>query len=476
MNLVHIPIFVVVTLAASLVRRAPWRHWIMLVVSVLVLFWLQPASPIRNLDFWLPLATLTLTVLVWLFTRPPDIRSLASGDWITLAVVALLVMGVGLLRYVDPVCCITASRPPQVWQIIMALCVLGGLVFLVARLLPGRKWVVVSALVLLIGLLVILKAPPLTEAASAALRSVMGQSRQQASAFDIRWLGISYVFFRLVSTLRDWQAKKLPDLTLLEYFNYLIFFPTITSGPVDRPDRFAKSYHQAFNQSWQNVYEGCRRICIGLFKKYALADTLALFALNDINAVQTSSTGWLWVMLYGYAFRLWLDFSGYSDIAIGLAQLLGIKVPENFDRPYLKLNLTDFWNSWHMSLALWFRAYYFNYISRGMRTRWKNVHVALMIAISQITTMALIGLWHGVTLNYLIWGLWHGIGLFIHNRWVSLTRTRLAWIKERPALKLITDVLSVLLTFHYVALSWVWFALADTRVSWNVLLRLLGLG
>ncbi len=476
MNLVHIPIFVLAALAASLIRRAGWRNWIILVSSVLALFWLQPSTPIRNLDFWLPLVTLALTVLIWLFTRPADARSLTGGDWTTLAVIAALVMVIGLLRFVDPICCITASRPPQLWQIILAVAVLGGLVFLFARFSPGRKWIVIGSLIVLVALLVILKTPSLAAGASGVLRAMMGQSREQASAFDIRWLGISYIFFRLFSALRDYQSKKLPDLTLLDFYNYLIFFPTITAGPVTRPDQFTKAYQQPFTQSWQNVYESGGRILLGLFKKYALADTLALFALNDINAVQTGSTGWLWILLYGYAFRLWLDFSGYSDMAIGLAQLMGIKVPENFNRPYTKVNLTDFWNSWHMSLAQWFRAYYFNYISREMRTRWKNIHVGLMIAISQITTMALIGLWHGITPNFLIWGLWHGIGLFIHNRWSSLTRKRLSWIAERPVLKLTTDVLSVLLTFHYVALGWVWFALSETAVSWNVLLKLLGLG
>ena len=112
---------------------------------------------------------------------------------------------------------------------------------------------------------------------------------------------------------------------------------------------------------------GGKRIIIGIFSKFVLADGLALIALNNINSRQVNSTGWLWVMLYAYAFRIFFDFSGYTDIAIGMGQLLGIQLPENFEKPYLKQNLTLFWNSWHITLAQWFRAYFFNPLTRALR-------------------------------------------------------------------------------------------------------------
>jgi len=97
---------------------------------------------------------------------------------------------------------------------------------------------------------------------------------------------------------------------------------------------------------------------IGLFKKFALADSLALIALNAVNAGQVKSSGWMWLILYAYAFQIYFDFSGYTDIAIGMGRWLGIRLPENFAHPYLKPNLTLFWNSWHITLAQWFRAYF----------------------------------------------------------------------------------------------------------------------
>jgi alginate O-acetyltransferase complex protein AlgI len=179
-------------------------------------------------------------------------------------------------------------------------------------------------------------------------------------------------------------------------------------------------------------------------------------------------------MLYAYAFRIYFDFAGYSDIAIGLGRLLGFRIPENFDRPYLKTNLTAFWNSWHITLAMWFRAYFFNPLSRAMRSGRVAIPTAVIIAASQLSTMVLIGMWHGITWNFVIWGAWHGVGLFIHNRFADLTRASQRRLNEKPRLKLVLDAVRVVLTFHYVALGWVWFALPSVALSWDVMARLFG--
>jgi alginate O-acetyltransferase complex protein AlgI len=213
-----------------------------------------------------------------------------------------------------------------------------------------------------------------------------------------------------------------------------------------------------------------------MFKKFVVADALALIAFDPVSALRTESTLWTWVALYAYAFRIYYDFAGYSDIAIGLGRLAGFSIPENFDRPYSKSNLTLFWNSWHMTLSNWFRAYYFNPISRDLRQRARTASPALIIAFSQITTMFLIGLWHGVSWNFALWGLWHGIGLFMHNRYANATRVQARKLESQPRLARLVHVLSVLLTFHYVALGWVWFALPDFGTAWRVFLRLFGIG
>src|SRR5262249_51923122 len=155
-----------------------------------------------------------------------------------------------------------------------------------------------------------------------------------------------------------------------------------------------------------------------------LADMLAVISISNPLVPLTRTPLWLWVFLYAFAFRIYFDFSGYTDMALGMGRLLGIHLPENFAAPYLKPNLTQFWNSWHISLTQWFRAYVFNPLTRALRASRIRFPDWLTILTAQTCTMALIGLWHGITLGYLLWGLWHAAGLFIHNRWTALVRGR----------------------------------------------------
>ena len=177
-----------------------------------------------------------------------------------------------------------------------------------------------------------------------------------------------------------------------------------------------------------------------------------------------------------YALQIFFDFSGYTDIAIGMGLLMGIRLPENFNAPYLKPNLTQFWNNWHMTLTQWFRAYFFNPLTRTMRSGKKPAPVWLVILVTQVATMTLIGLWHGMTLNFILWGAWHGLGLFIQNRWSDWTKPLSARIQEKPRLNKAVTIFTTLLTFQFVALGWVWFALPSIASSLQVFARLFGLG
>jgi D-alanyl-lipoteichoic acid acyltransferase DltB (MBOAT superfamily) len=179
------------------------------------------------------------------------------------------------------------------------------------------------------------------------------------------------------------------------------------------------------------------------------------------------------LLLYAYAFQIYFDFSGYTDIAIGMGRLLGFKLPENFNSPFLKPNLTQFWNNWHITLTQWFRAYFFNPVTRALRSGKKALPIPVIILITQLATMVLIGLWHGVTLNFVIWGLWHGLGLFVHNRWSEMTRSRMATVSSR--LQTALNLGGVFLTFNFIALGWVFFALPEPTISVHFLRVLFGL-
>jgi D-alanyl-lipoteichoic acid acyltransferase DltB (MBOAT superfamily) len=274
--------------------------------------------------------------------------------------------------------------------------------------------------------------------------------------------------------LRDRQSGRLPELSLTEFATYAVFFPSLAAGPIDRAERFVQDLRKEFLLTQEETFVGGQRILLGLFKKFVIADALALIALNDALATQVRTTGWMWIIVYAYAFQIYFDFSGYTDIAIGIARLVGVKLPENFAAPYLKPNLTQFWNSWHMTLTQWFRSYFFNPFNRWIRG-FKNMPAWRMLLISQVATMVLIGFWHGITMNYIFWGFWHGLGLFVQNRWSDFVRTRYPNLQQDTRLRPVLQIGGIVLTFHFVALGWVFFALTEPALSWQVFLRLFNL-
>ncbi len=472
MSLLPLLVAICSALIIGSLAKGRGRSWGLLVASVLAIYWLQPGTPIRHLDFWLPTACIMLSVLTWTFTRPGDGQDYRM-DILTGTVIGGMILAIGLTRYLGPACCLTATRPPAILQVLLVILAAGLLAYIAIRFARGRLGWIYAGTLLVLGLFVILKSDSLATIASQVLRRLNAQPVELASAFDLRWLGFSYVAFRLLHTLRDRISGRLPGLSLEEFVIYVIFFPAFTAGPIDRVQRFTQDLRQPFKLNSETAMAGGKRILLGIFSKFVLADGLALFALNAINADQVKTAGWLWVLLYAFALRIFFDFAGYTDIAIGMGQLVGIHLPENFERPYLKQNLTLFWNSWHITLAQWFRAYFFNPLTRALRSSPRNLPMPLIIFAGQLSTFILIGLWHGISWNFAIWGAWHGLGLFIHNRWADWMRPR---APTRLGLQRLAGIGGTVLTFNFVALGWVWFALSTPAQSWHTLLKLFGIG
>ena len=477
MSLVDVLILIAFAVTGFLLNLIPftrkYRSNYLLIASIGIIFWLQPGLPIHGLDFWLPTATILIASLGWWLTSRAQDRDLRATCFTALQIAAVMLV-IALTRYFSSSGVITPSRPPQIYLVGIILAISGVIFYLLSRTRRTKSSVLTVAIFTLILLFVELKLPVLTQWFSSVLRGLSGQSRELASALDIRWLGYSYIAFRLIHTLRDRQTGHLPAMNLDEYLVYMLFFPAFNAGPIDRAERFVSQLRAPDLPSAAPLAAGLSRVVMGLFKKFVLADTLALIALNGTNAYQIEGSGWFWLLLYAYSFQIFFDFSGYTDLAIGMGLLLGIRLPENFNHPYLKPNLTRFWDSWHMSLTQWFRAYFFNPMTRFLRTKARSLPTWVVILITQLATMTLIGLWHGITLNFVFWGIWHGLGLFINNRWSNATRQAAVRIKARPWLDHGLTVFSTLLTFHYVALGWVWFALPDPATSLRVFSGLLG--
>lgn len=468
MSLLQLFILAAVAVLVGQLKRG--RLFALLSVSTFVIYWLQPPQEQVTLTFWLPTATLVITVLAWLLTSTPEVRG-----WKENLPAAVVIFGVMLLmdlnRYFRFESIFTIETPRFQWVAAVTVVFL-ALAFLFARVRQFPQVFFIIAALAIILLFVMLKVPA---GLSKVIETVSAIRGKEAGGFSsIIWLGFSYVSFRLLHTILDRRAGRLPAVPLAEYVNYVIFFPAFTAGPIDRLERFTRDLHEPLvldNQGW---LQAGSRFFFGLFKKFVIADSLGWIALNEIFARQVHSPLWMWVLLYSYSLQIYFDFSGYTDIAIGLGRLLGIRLPENFASPYLKTNLTQFWNSWHMTLTQWFRSYFFNPLTRAIRSGNRPVPVYLIILITQISTMVLIGLWHGVTAGFVLWGLWHGAGLFVQNRWSDYMKTRLPVWANSPSGQFILRSVGIFLTFNFVSLGWLFFILPTSSEVWTVLAILFG--
>ncbi len=275
-------------------------------------------------------------------------------------------------------------------------------------------------------------------------------------------LGISFFTFEFIHYAADRYKGTATKGRIAEYLAFILFFPTMVAGPIKRYQQFIPKL-KAPTDDWRlDWHRGGTRIVVGLSKKFALADLLTAFTahLNPTDIAQASRwTLILWIVAYGW--KIYFDFSAYSDIAIGSARLMGIAVPENFDWPYFRINIVEFWRHWHISLYRWLVDYIFIPLggSRG----------SLAFACANIFAVMLIsGLWHGAGLHFILWGAWHGLLICIHRVWRFLrgpreSRGRLVW----PA-----RACSWALTYVSVTLGWALFAM-DTRTAFLFMSRLL---
>jgi alginate O-acetyltransferase complex protein AlgI len=258
------------------------------------------------------------------------------------------------------------------------------------------RWMVVGVLV---GLLAYFKWPS------------GGISAVSAGIIDVRAggaivpLGFSFLSFELIHYAIERGRGRIRDTSLVDLAAFAFFFPCRIAGPIKRYSDFTASVLRA-ERSPDDVYRGGLRILSGLLKKVVLADRLDRLS-STIPLTGTPLQAW--AAMAAYALVLYLDFSAYSDIAIGVSRLMGLRVPENFRWPYLSSNIQDFWNRWHMSLSSWARDYIFMGVGRQLfKTRWKRQPQAIAAA-SYMATFLVIGAWHGLTLNFLVWGAYHGL-------------------------------------------------------------------
>jgi D-alanyl-lipoteichoic acid acyltransferase DltB (MBOAT superfamily) len=469
MSVLKICFLAVLAVIAGLLRKG--RGLVLLAFSTFLVFWLQPRFGNPSFTFFVPLATLFLAILSWGITSTKNSRSWKK-NYPALCVILGVTVLFWLNRYFHLDLFFEASTPRLILLISAWVFLLVGLL-IILRVLRWQRGLLVLSAIVVISLLILVKSDVIAGYVRLLINKLIGKY-STLILFQFQWLGFSYIAFRLLHTFFEKRAGRMPEVSLEEYINYAIFFPALSAGPIDRIERFISDLREPKrldNEGW--LYSG-KRLAVGLFKKFVIADSLALLSLDKLDTFVKSPL-WLWILVYIYAFRIYFDFSGYTDIAIGLGRLAGVQLPENFLSPYTKPNLTLFWNSWHITLTQWFRSYYFNPLVRKIRQLKIKIPDFLVIFFAQITTMLLIGLWHGFSWNFIIWGAWHGIGLFFHNRWSVWIKPRMDSWASTPIRRNTIKVFGIIITFNYVALGWVFFLIPIPAEAKFVLLKMFGI-
>ena len=221
-------------------------------------------------------------------------------------------------------------------------------------------------------------------------------------------IGISFYTFQILSYVIDVRRGDVPPArNLVDFAAYVSMFPQLIAGPIVRYVDVAADLRR-LNGDISTAAAGARRFCMGLAKKVLLANTLASAADTAFGMTGSLNFGGAWAGLIAYALQIYFDFSGYSDMAIGLGKMLGFSFPENFRYPYVSLSVNEFWRRWHLSLSTWFRDYL--YIPLGGSRRGKG-----RTLLNLLIVFALCGLWHGANWTFLLWGLWHGLFLCLER-------------------------------------------------------------
>lgn len=266
-----------------------------------------------------------------------------------------------------------------------------------------------------------------------------------------------YVFQALTYTIDLYRRDAKGTRSYLAHLASVSFFPTILAGPITRVETLLDQFEKPKKLDAAAGGRALFLIAIGLVKKLMIADYLANNLVNRVFDFPKLYTGAeVLIAVYAYAFELYYDFSGYTDIALGSAMLLGIKLPINFNRPYSAENIADFWRRWHITLSNWLRDYlYFSLPGKRVKA---------MAYLNLVITFVLGGLWHGASWNFVLWGLLHGIGLAFVRLWQTWRGTAKATGFFR--------YLYIVLTFHYVTFAWIFFRAADFDTAVSILQRI----
>jgi membrane protein involved in D-alanine export len=272
----------------------------------------------------------------------------------------------------------------------------------------------------------------------------------------IGFLGISYLTFKgtqLIMETRDGLIKN--NIPIVQLLYFILFFPTISSGPIDRYRRFDKDIKAEISKEQYKIllYEGINKIFIGFLYKYIIGYSINHYFILSLPSITNNAFQENLYYMYGYSLYLFFDFAGYSAFAIGVSYIMGIKSPENFNKPFISRNIKDFWNRWHLSLSFWFRDYvYMRFIFWVTKKKWiKNRNVSSNLG--YILLFLLMGFWHGLAIQYILYGIYHAVIMVLYNSFEQFNKKH-KWWKDNK----FTKVVAIIITFHFICFGFLIFS------------------
>lgn len=263
-------------------------------------------------------------------------------------------------------------------------------------------------------------------------------------------IGLSFHTFQAMSyTIEVYRGSQKAERNFGIYSLYVMFYPQLVAGPIERPQNLLHQFREKYDFEYERVADGLKLMLWGLFKKLVIADRLALYVNAVYNNSDHHSGISLFVATIFFAFQIYCDFSGYSDIAIGAARVMGFKLMTNFDRPYFSKNIAEFWKRWHISLSTWFKDYLYIPLggNRVSVPRWYfNLFIVFLIS----------GLWHGANWTYIIWGALNGFYL-VFGSITQKYRDKFTNLIRLNKIPLVNNLLQILITFSLTCFAWIFF-------------------
>lgn len=327
-----------------------------------------------------------------------------------------------------------------------------------------RRYLLIMSIVATCLVLMVFKYFYFVTGNAVAIAGIFGWQLTGPSIQIILPIGLSFHTFQSLSYVVEvYRGRQKAEANFITYATYVMFFPQLVAGPIERPQNLLHQFYEKHTLDFARITSGLKRMCWGFFKKLVVADRLALYVNDVYNASDQHNGLSLIIATVFFAYQIYCDFSGYSDIAIGSARVLGFQLMENFDTPYASTSVGEFWKRWHISLSTWFRDYVYIPLggSRVARPRW---------CVNVLVTFGLSGLWHGADWTYVVWGLLNGLYLISGEMTKDVRRAMFALIRLSEA-HWLRRIIMLVSTFSLTCIAWVFFRATSLSDAFHILGR-----